>query len=327
MSYTILIPETIAPDAFKAAEGRNDIIFERFAFSITQSEFRTRLAKVHAAILGLTPIADPELDAAPRLKVIARVGVGYDAIDVPALTRRGIPLMVTGIANSVSVAEQALAFMFAFAKRIHDLNERVVTHRWMSRFENFPVDLFEKTVLVIGCGRIGSRMVKRCVGLEMNTLVYDPNIQQDIIRGLGARPVSDLDEALATADYVSIHCPKSEATLNLFNAQRLAAMKQGAVLINTARGGIVDEQALAAALQSGKLYGAGLDVYEYEPPQSDNPLLRLPQVISAPHMAGVTWEAWNRMAYSAVRNVIEVLDGRPNREHTVNPQVFETRSS
>ncbi|NCW26355.1 MAG: 3-phosphoglycerate dehydrogenase, partial [Betaproteobacteria bacterium] len=263
--------------------------------------------------------------AAPQLKVIARVGVGYDAIDVPALTRRGIPLMVTGIANSVSVAEQALAFMFAFAKRIHDMNDRVVSHRWMSRFENFPVDLFEKTVLVVGCGRIGSRMVKRCLGLEMNTLVYDPFIPQDIIRGLGARPVADLNEALAVADYVSIHCPKSPATVNLFDGRRLAAMKQGAVLINTARGGIVDEAALAAALQAGKLYGAGLDVYESEPPQADNPLLSLPQVISAPHMAGVTWEAWNRMAYTAVKNVLEVLDGKPNHEHTVNPQVYDGR--
>jgi D-3-phosphoglycerate dehydrogenase len=327
MSYTILIPETIAPDAFKAAEGRNDIVFERFALSIAQSDFRARLGSVHAAILGLTPFADPELDAAPKLKVIARVGVGYDAIDVAALTRRGIPLMITGIANSVSVAEQALAFMFAFAKIIHDLNERVVTHRWMSRFENFPTDLFEKTVLIVGCGRIGSRMAKRCVALEMNTLVYDPFIQQDIIRGLGAQPVSDLDGAIAQADYVSIHCPKSQATLNLFDAKRLALMKQGAVLINTARGGIVDEKALAAALESGKLFGAGLDVYNNEPPEAANPLLSLPQVISAPHMAGVTWEAWNRMAYTAVRNVIEVLDGKPNHEHTVNPQVYGAKAA
>ncbi|NBO96982.1 MAG: 3-phosphoglycerate dehydrogenase, partial [Betaproteobacteria bacterium] len=124
---------------------------------------------------------------------------------------------------------------------------------------------------------------------------------------------------------VSIHCPKSPATVNLFDGRRLAAMKQGAVLINTARGGIVDEAALAAALQAGKLYGAGLDVYESEPPQADNPLLSLPQVISAPHMAGVTWEAWNRMAYTAVKNVLEVLDGKPNHEHTVNPQVYDGR--
>jgi D-3-phosphoglycerate dehydrogenase len=129
------------------------------------------------------------------------------------------------------------------------------------------------------------------------------------------------------ADYVSIHCPKSQATLNLFDAKRLGLMKQGAVLINTARGGIVDEQALALALESGKLFGAGLDVYNNEPPETANPLLSLPQVISAPHMAGVTWEAWNRMAYIAVRNVIEVLDGKPNHEHTVNPQVYGAKAA
>ena len=323
MSYTILIPETIAPDGLKAAEGRNDLVFERFALSIPQTEFRSRLAKAHAAILGLTPFADPELDAAPSLKVVARVGVGYDAIDVPALSRRRIPLMITGIANSVSVAEQALAFMFAFAKRIQDLNQRVVTHRWASRFENFPSDLYEKTVVILGCGRIGSRMVKRCVALEINTLVFDPHINQDIIRGLGGHPVSDLDEALAKADYVSIHCPKTQDTLNLFDAARLDRIKQGAVIINTARGGIINETALAEALRAGKLYGAGLDVYESEPPQADNPLLSLPQVISAPHMAGVSLEAWNRMAHTAIRNVIDLLDGRPNREHTVNPEVYD----
>ncbi|HPU54503.1 MAG TPA: NAD(P)-dependent oxidoreductase, partial [Burkholderiaceae bacterium] len=124
---------------------------------------------------------------------------------------------------------------------------------------------------------------------------------------------------------VSIHCPKDASTINLFDAARLARMKKGAVLINTARGGIVNEPALAQALTSGHLSGAGLDVLESEPPEKGNPLLRMPNVVCAPHMAGVTWEAWNRMACSAMQNVLDVLDGRPNREHTVNPQVYDAR--
>jgi D-3-phosphoglycerate dehydrogenase len=322
MPPVILIPENFPPDGLRPAEGRNDIVLERFALSIAQPAFRERLAGAHGAVLGLTPIADPELDAAPQLKVVARIGVGYDTIDVPALTRRRIPLMITGVANSVSVAEQALAFMFAFAKRINELDAMVRERNWGGRFAAFPSDLYRKRVVVVGFGRIGGRMARRCVALEMDTLVYDPYVVQDSIRQTGATPAPDLDEAIAQADYVSIHCPKTPETIGLFDAARIARMKPGAVLINTARGGIVDEPALARALRDGHLRGAGLDVFAAEPTERDNPLITLPNVIAAPHMAGVTREAFNRMAETAMRNVIEVLDGRPNREHTVNPEVY-----
>lgn len=325
MSHRILVPETSAPDMFLPLQGRSDIVLERFGPKVSASEFRALLGQVNAAILGVTPFADPELDAAPMLKAVARVGVGYDAIDVPALTRRKIPLLITGTANSVSVAEQALAFMFAFAKRLNELHTLVVERRWSDRLSCFPTDLGGKRVLIVGFGRIGSRMAKRCVAMEMDTRVYDPLITQDYVRAVGATPVPDLDQALGDADYVSIHCPKDASTINLFDAARLARMKKGAVLINTARGGIVNEAALAQALTSGHLSGAGLDVLENEPPEQGNPLVGLPNVILAPHLAGVTWEAWNRMARSAMQNVLDVLDGRPNREHTVNPQVYDAR--
>jgi D-3-phosphoglycerate dehydrogenase len=322
MTHVILLPENIAPDGLKPLQGRTDVELRRFAGNIAQADFRALLPGAHGAVLGLTPFGDPELAAGPDMRVVARIGVGYDTIDVPALTRRKVPLMITGVANSVSVAEQALAFMFAFAKRVADMHARVVSHRWNSRFENFPADLYQKRVVIVGFGRIGARMARRCVALEMDTLVYDPHVSQDHIRMVGATPVADLDAALAQADYVSIHCPKTPATIDLFDAARLARMKRGSVLINTARGGIVNEAALAAALTSGHLYGAGLDVLASEPPEANNPLLTLPNVIAAPHMAGVTLEAWNRMAFTAMRNVLEVLDGQPNREHTVNPEVY-----
>lgn len=322
MSYRILIPENLAPDGLLPAQGRADVILDRFPLSIAQPAFRERLAGAHGAVLGLTPIADPELDAAPSLRVVARIGVGYDTIDVPALTRRRIPLMITGVANSVSVAEQALAFMFAFAKRIHELDAMVRNQNWGARFAAFPSDLYRKRVVIVGFGRIGGRMARRCVALEMDTMVYDPYVVQDSIRQTGATPAPDLDEAIAQADYVSIHCPKTPETIGLFDAARIARMKRGAVLINTARGGIVDEAALAQALREGHLRGAGLDVFASEPTEPGNPLIGLPNVIAAPHMAGVTTEAFNRMAQTAMHNVLDVLDGRPNREHTVNPEVY-----
>lgn len=323
MPHIILVPDPGAPDLVKPAAGRADIVIERFPIDIGQAAFRERLAKVNAVVLGLTPFGAAEVAAAPNLKAVARIGVGYDTVDVQALNPRRIPLLTTGIANSASVAEQALAFLFAFAKRVPALHDSVIQQRWGARFQNFPIDLQGKRMLIVGFGRIGSRMARRCVALDLDTQVYDPLITQDFVRAVGATPVPDLDAALRDADFVSIHCPKDPGTVDLFDARRLALMKKGAYLINTARGGIVNEAALADALKRGHLAGAGLDVFDREPPAPDNPLLALPTVLTAPHMAGVTWEAWNRMAFVAMKNVIEVLDGKPNREHTVNPSVYD----
>ena len=151
-----------------------------------------------------------------------------------------------------------------------------------------PYDLFGKTVLIIGFGRIGTRTAKRCLAMEMNVLIYDPYKPAAEIKAAGCEPVADLDAALPRADFVSIHCPKNPETVGMFNAARLQRMKATAYLINTARGGIVDEPALYDALVSGRLAGAGLDVFEQEPPPSGHSLFALPNVIMAPHVAGVT---------------------------------------
>lgn len=321
--YTVLAPDALAPEGMALAQSRPEVQLRLFPPSLGTDAFRALLGDAHAAVLGLTPFGAEELEAAPALRVVARIGVGFDTIDVAALTRRGVPLMVAGTANAVSVAEQALGFMFAWSKRIRDLHERVTSGQWSSRHANFPVELATKTVLIVGFGRIGTRMARRCVALEMRTLVYDPYVRGDLIRAVDAEPVGDLDTALAQADFVSLHCPKTPETIGLFNAARIARMKKGAVLINTARGGIVEEVALADAIERGQLAGAGLDVFASEPPQPGNRLLGLPQVITAPHMAGVTWEAWNRMATTAIHNVFDVFDGRPCLEHAVNPEVFD----
>jgi len=230
--------------------------------------------------------------------------------------------MTTGIANSPSVAEQAVFFMLALAKRGAELNRLVQTGGWASRFSMLPSDLLAKTVLIVGFGRIGTRTAKRCLAMEMTVEIYDPFVKADAVRKASCVPVTDLDAALVRADVVSLHCPKTPATLGLINAARLALMKPSALLINTARGGVVDEVALHAALTTGKLAGAGLDVFEQEPPPTDHPLLKLPNVISAPHIAGVTHESIERMGLETARNVLSVLDGRPIRDNVINPQVL-----
>jgi len=176
--------------------------------------------------------------AAPRLQVAARIGVGFDTVDIPALTARGIPLMVVGIANARSVAEHAVYFIFALAKRSHDMDRRVRQGVGHDRRSGLPGEVFGKTVLIVGFGRIGSRTAPLCKALGLDVTVYDPFMPAETIREAGYEPVIDIDAALARADFVSIHCPKNGDTVGMFNAARLARMKPGAFLVNTARGAL-----------------------------------------------------------------------------------------
>ena len=227
------------------------------------------------------------MDASPAMQVVARIGVGYDAVEVPALTARRVPLMVAGTANSTSVAEQAFHMMIALAKQNRGLDGVVRDGRWGDRREVLPMELSGKTILIVGFGRIGTRTARRCLGFDMQVLIYDPYVDAAVIAAAGCRKVDDLDAALPGADFVCIHCPKTPETVGMFNAARFAVMKPGAFIVNTARGGIIEEPALHAALTGGRVAGAGLDVFEAEPTPAENPLLKLANVIASPHMAGV----------------------------------------
>ena len=321
----ILITQTMAPCGRALLQERDDIELVEFPNLISAADFEALLkvhAPVHAVALGATRFGETELEAARDMKVVTRIGVGYDAVDVPALSRRKVPLMVVGIANSPSVAEQALFMMLMLAKRANELHALVRDGQWSTRLGKLPFDLFGKTVLIIGFGRIGTRTARRCQAMEMNVLVYDPYLPADEIRRAGYETVADLDAALPRADFVSIHCPKTPETVGMFNAARLRRMKPSAYLINTARGGIIDEAALYDALVSGKLAGAGLDVFAQEPPPVPNPLFELPNLIIAPHVAGVTWEAVDRMSEQTARNILSALDGEPIRQNVINQDVL-----
>ncbi|UCH48965.1 MAG: hydroxyacid dehydrogenase [Betaproteobacteria bacterium] len=318
----LLLPSTMARAGWEVAEARDNVETAEFDVNMPTAEFHALLGDVHGVALGVTPFAQAELQAARNLRVVARIGVGYDAVDVALLTKHSIPLMVTGTANSPSVAEQALFFMLALAKRGEKYDVMVREGRWAERFNEFPVDLFGKTVLVVGFGRIGSRISSACLALGMTVRVYDPYVAAADMAAAGCARVEELDAVLGEVDFVTIHCPKNSETIGMFNANRLARMKSSAYLINTARGGIIDEAALHSALTDGTIAGAGLDVFDQEPPQPDNPLLKLPNVITAPHMAGITIEAFERMAVATVQNMLDVLDGKPNMDHVVNKEVF-----
>lgn len=232
--------------------------------------------------------------------------------------------MIAGTANSPSVAEHAMYFMLTLARKGPELSALVKENRWPQRLvpQFVSNDMFGKTVLIVGFGRIGTRTAKRCQAMEMTVLVYDPYVKAETIKAAGCEPLSSLDAGIPRADFITIHCPKTPESLGMINAARMKAMKRTAYLVSTARGGIVDEKALHAALTDGTLPAAALDVFDKEPPDADNPLFKLPNLICSPHIAGVTAEAMERMSEQAALNVLSVFDGAPRKENAVNPQVF-----
>jgi D-3-phosphoglycerate dehydrogenase len=321
----LLITESMSQQGRSLFRERGDIETVDFPNMISAADFAELLqqqAPVHGVALGATRFGEPELEAAQDMRVVARIGVGYDSVDVSALSHRKVPLMVAGTANSPSVAEQALFMMLTLAKRGVELHALVKSGQWSTRLGLLPFDLFGKTVLIVGFGRIGTRTAKRCLAMEMNVLVYDPYKSTAEIKAAGCEAVTDLDAALPRADFVTLHCPKTPETTGMFDAARLKRMKPTAYLINTARGGIIKEAALHHALVSGELAGAGLDVFEQEPPPRGHALFDLPNVIIAPHVAGVTREAVDRMSEQTARNMLSALDGEPIRQNVINQDVL-----
>jgi D-3-phosphoglycerate dehydrogenase len=319
----LLLPKTMARPGWDLAKSRADVDAIPFAPALPAPEFRKLLADVDGVALTSTPLRAAEIAAAPRLKAVGRIGVGFDAVDIEALSARGIPLMTIGTDNSPTVAEHVLFMMLALAKRAAALDAIPRQGRWANRYDAPPGELMDKRLLIVGFGRIGTRVAKRCLGMEMAVDVYDPYVPEDSVRAAGCNPAPDLDSALPHADFVTIHCPKNAETAGMFGAARLARMKPGARLINTARGGLVDEQALYSALAAGKLAGAGIDVFAPEPPLTDNPLFTLANVITSPHMAGNSVESLDRAAATTVSNILSVLDGAPRIENVVNPEALK----
>jgi D-3-phosphoglycerate dehydrogenase / 2-oxoglutarate reductase len=319
----IMVPTTMSKSGWALIEARDDVEGVSFVPTIPNAEFHKLLEEASGICLGVRRFSDPELDAGQQIEVVSRIGVGYDEVDVPALTRRKVPLMIGGTSNSVSVAEAGVFLTMSLARKGASMNALVREGRWHDRYQDMPLDLYGKNVLIVGFGKIGTRSAKRFAAMETNVMVYDPYMYSETIRGSGYEPVLDLDDGVARADFITIHCPKTPETVGMFNAARIAKMKRSAFLVNTARGGIVDEKALYDALKAGRIAGAALDVFVEEPTPQDNPLLTLPNFIAAPHVAGVTKEAVDRMAIVAVQNILSVIDGKPNRENVINKEVLD----
>jgi D-3-phosphoglycerate dehydrogenase len=277
----------------------------------------------HGLVVRTARITAKVIKAGDSLQVIGRHGVGYDNIDVATATRRGIPVVITPEAITESVAEHTVGCLLALAKRIGEADRELRRGNFGARLTHTGSELYGKTLGLVGLGRIGGRVAEICrTAFAMRHLAYDPYVAPQRAAELGVELVGDLGSLLAAADFVSLHAPLTAETRGLIGARQLATMKRTAYLVNTARGGMVDEAALIEALRDGTLAGAALDVFAQEPPPADSPLWSLDNVIVTPHMASHTQEGLRRMAVDVAEEVLRVLRGERPRG-AVNPEVLK----
>lgn len=288
-----------------------------------KEEILRQVAGCDGLLCLLTDPIDAEvMDAAPTLKVIAQMAVGYDNIDIAAATARGIPVGNTPGVLTETTADFAWALLMATARRIGDGQRYIREGRWQT-WEPMGLlgpDLFEATLGIIGLGRIGAAFARRARGFSMRLLYHNPRPNPSLADEVGAEYV-DLDTLLAESDFVALHCPLSAETTHLIGAAELRKMKRGAILLNTARGPVVDQDALAEALREGVIAGAGLDVTDPEPIDPAHPLVQMENVIVTPHIASASIGARNKMASLTANNLLAGLRGE-RLPHIVNPQVY-----
>ena len=289
----------------------------------TNETLAERLRHADGLIVRGTRVDEKLLAQATRLKIVCRHGVGYDLVDVPLLTKRGIALMITPEANAASVAEHTLMLMLSLARNVVSVSAAVRRGEWRVRDKSATFELGGRSVLVVGFGRIGTRVARLCTAFGMKVMVHDPYIPAGTIRGSGYEAIKQRDEGLARADIVTIHIPANDQTRRSVNAAFLSHMKRGAVLINAARGTLVDETALDAALRSGQLAAAGLDVLHTEPMVELPAMLAHDNLIVTPHVAASTTEGLRRMAWDSAGNVIDYLAGNVDRDAVVNGEILK----
>jgi D-3-phosphoglycerate dehydrogenase len=281
-----------------------DVIYNPTGKPLSSAEVADLLPGVDGYIAGLDTIDAAALQAANKLKVIARYGVGYDKVDLVAAKEKGIVVTNTPGANSVSVAELALGMMLALARQIPEAVEAVHQGKW-PRFSG--VSLEGKTIGILGLGSIGKQLARRLAGFDCKILAYDPYADEAYAREHQIELTSQ-DFLLSASDFVSLHLPLISETREIVNATFLAKMKKGSFLINTSRGEMIDEQALLEALLSGHLKGVGMDAFQAEPPDPNNPLLAMPQVLATPHLGAQTDGATSTMGWLAMKDCLAVLN-------------------
>lgn len=313
---TVYIPDPIHPAGADLIAAAHDVITPE------QGDTDPRIAATTIIVIRTTDLTEALIARMPHLRLIVKHGAGVDNIPIPFASGRGVMVANTpGGANATAVAEGAVTLMLAVLRRVRDMDAAVRENRWDARWKARLSDLTGARVGLVGFGRIARCTARICAhGFGAEIAAYDPMLPAEDIRSAGATPMK-LPELLATCDVVSIHVPLTDTTRNLIGAAQLALMQERAVIVNTSRGGIIDEAALAAALREGRIGGAGIDVFEQEPPRPDNPLFPLHNTVFGPHVAGVTEASMKAMALACVDVIDTVLAGaRPDT--LLNPEAL-----
>ena len=260
------------------------------------------------------------LEKCKKLKVISRHGVGYDNVDTNFLKKNKMTLLVTGSTTSTSPAEHIMFMILNISKSFNLYDESVRNGNFdkIMHMKHNSFELFDKKILIIGFGRIGKKLIKRCLGFEMQVLVYDPFVDKQIIGSLGGQKINDLDEVLKEIDILSLSVPLTKDTHNMINLKKMKMMKNTSIIINTSRGGVINEKDLNYALDKKIIYGAGIDVFEKEPPSNDNLLLKNKKVLLSPHAATFTRECTSNMAIQTAQNIIDFFENKLNKLMVVN---------
>ncbi len=281
---------------------------------------KEQLKDVDGILLRTTRLDKEILQHCDNLKIISRHGVGYDNVDLDFLNENKIALCITSTSNAVSVAEHVLSFFIYLTKNL-SLSDSLVKEGNFEKRSNLPnfFELYKKKVLIIGFGRIGKEVAKRCLGFDMEVYVYDPFLDNEIIIRNQCIPI-EKNQGLAIADFITIHLPLNGDTKNFISQTELNLMKKNSILVNTSRGGIVNENDLCIALESKKIQGAGMDVFVSEPPESNHPFFKLDNILLTPHNAALTLECRERMSLEASQNIVFFLKNMSelNVENLVN---------
>ena len=275
------------------------------------SNLKSKIVDCDGVSIRTAKLPAEAINAAKSLKIISRHGVGYDNIDLKSSKDKNITIAITATANAVAVAEHVMFMLLSISKRKNLYDESVKTGKFNER-NRLPktVELWNKNILIAGFGRIGKALIKRCLGFEMNVFVYDPFVSSDVIEDIGGKKVENLEDSVKKMDAVSLHVPLTEKTKNLINYELLKTMKKNCIIINAARGGIVNETDLDRALNENLIFGAGIDVFEKEPPNDNNPLLKNEKVFLSPHTASFTEECMTRMGIETIQNIIDFFDNK-----------------
>ena len=313
----VAIIENIHEDGLKILKDDPNYEYEIINDSSEQNLIK-KLPDFDACTLRVSKLNSTILEKCKKLKVISRHGVGYDNVDLNYIKKNKIALLITASANASAVAEHVMMLMLSLSKSIFLYNKEIRDGNFRNNSKNIQtIELLHKTILIAGFGRIGKSLIKKCLAFEMNVLVYDPFVENKTITSLGGKKIENFDSALAECDYLSIHMPLTKNTKDFINYKKIKNMKKNAIIINTARGGIVNEIDLDKALREKIIFGAGIDVFEKEPVNTNNPLLNNNRVILSPHVATNTDECLSRMATETTKNIINFFENKIDKSMIV----------